>query len=60
MLDGEISKYVDIFYKELHRDLRFPLICSRRMLNDLIVAVEAARQGSHGAGRYSVGTNVCG
>ena len=50
MLDGEISKYVDIFYEELHRGARCHLTYSRCIyiyiyINDLIVAVEAAKQG---------------
>ena len=28
--------------------------------NLLVVAVEAAKQRSHGGGRYSVGSDVCG
>ena len=47
MLDWEISEYVDILQGELHRDVRCHLTYSRCLvhINDLIVAVEASRQG---------------
>ena len=57
MLDGEILNYVDIL-QELDRNVRYHLIYSRQTLNDMIVAVEAAKQGVT-VGGDSVGIDVC-
>ena len=53
MLDGEISQYVDIFFKELHRDVRYDVNLWKVNINDLTEAVEAAKQGVT-AGKYTV------
>ena len=49
-----------ILYNALHRDVRGHQTDSIYIyVNDLIVAVEAAKAGRHGRGRSGVGIDVC-
>ena len=45
-----------IFYKELHKGVRYHPLCSRYLLmkDDMIRAVEAAKQGVKGVGGHGI------
>ena len=59
ILDGELSNYVDILQGVAQGCTLSPNLL-KTYVNDMIIAVEAAKAGSHGGGRYGVGSDVCG
>ena len=58
MLDGDISKHVNILQVVAQGCTLSPSLV-KVYINDMIVAVEAAKQGVTTRGRYGAGVDVC-